>query len=119
MKVTPIKRKFGRYMPGEEFELPDKVARIFVSAKKLAYVGGEVKAKAEPVYQTRALVAAPVQAVPVVEIVGSVEVVGEVETFDPAEVDSTGVEWDATLHTSTKLKNSDGTWRKKPGRAAG
>lgn len=119
MKVTPIKRKFGRYMPGEEFELPDKVARIFVNQKKLAYVGGEVKAKAESVYQTRALVAAPVMAAP------DVQVVGYVETFDSAEigamgaeVDATGVEWDATLHAASKLKNSDGTWRKKPGRAA-
>ncbi len=92
MKVTPINRKFGRYQPGEEFDLPDKVARVFVNAKKLAYVAG--------VYQTRALVAAPVQAAVSVE------------------VDSNGVEWDATLHTSTKLKNSDGTWRKKPGRVA-
>lgn len=89
MKVTPVKRKFGRYLPGEEFDLPDKVARVFVNAKKLAYVGGMT-------YQTRALVAAPVQ----------------------VEVDSSGAAWDAALHTSTKLKNSDGTWRKKPGRVA-
>lgn len=93
MKVTPVKRKFGRYQPGEEFDLPDKVARIFINAKKLQAVG--------MTYQTRALQAAPVREVASVE------------------VDSVGIEWDASLHTSTKLKNSDGTWRKKPGRAAG
>lgn len=93
MKVTPIKRKFGRYLPGQEFDLPDKVARVFINAKKLQAVGGMT-------YQTRALVAAPVQSAPSVE------------------VDSSGAEWDASLHTSTKLKNADGTWRKKPGRAA-
>jgi hypothetical protein len=87
MKVTPIKRKFGRYLPGEEFDLPDKVARVFINAKKVQAVGMP--------YQTRALVAAP-----------------------SVEVDSAGVEWNASLHTSTKLKNADGTWRKKPGRAA-
>lgn len=91
MKVTPINRKFGRYSPGEEFEMPDKVARVFISKHKLAAVGA---------YQTRALVAAPVEAAASVE------------------VDSSGVAWDAALHTSTKLKNSDGTWRKKPGRTA-
>jgi hypothetical protein len=92
MKVTPIKRKFGRYLPGEEFDLPDKVARVFINAKKVQAVGMP--------YQTRALVAAPAFAHPMVE------------------VDANGVEWDAALHTSTKLKNADGTWRKKPGRAA-
>lgn len=89
MKVTPVKRRFGRYQPGEEFDLPDKVARVFIKAKKVQEVG--------MTYQTRALVAAPAS----------------------VEVDSAGMEWDAALHASTKLKNADGTWRKKPGRAAG
>jgi hypothetical protein len=90
MKVTPVKRKFGRYLPGEEFEMPDRAARIFINAKKLEQVG----------YQTRALQAAPLEVPPSIE------------------VDSAGMAWDAMLHSSTKLKNSDGTWRKKPGRAA-
>lgn len=93
MKVTPIKRKFGRYAPGEEFELPDRVAKVFIRAKKVEAAGGMT-------YQTRALQAAPVQSTPSVD------------------VDSSGAAWDAALHTSTKLKNSDGTWRKKPGRVA-
>lgn len=94
MKVTPIKRKFGRYVPGEEFELPDRVANVFIKAKKVEAVGGMT-------YQTRALVAAPVQ-----------------KAAAELLLDSAGMPWDGTLHTSTKLKNSDGTWRKKPGRAA-
>lgn len=92
MKVTPLKRKFGRYLPGEEFDLPDNVARVFIRAKKVEQVG----------YETRALVAGKPAKMPA-----------------SVEVDSAGVAWDASLHTSTKLKNSDGTWRKKPGRAAG
>lgn len=92
MKVTPIGKKFGKYAPGDVFELPDQTAKIFIKLKKLEVAGTYVAPTMT--YQTRAL------------------------TAGSADVDSTGVEWDATLHTSTKLKNSDGTWRKKPGRAA-
>ncbi len=97
MKVTPINRKFGRYLPGEEFELPDKVARVFINAKKLQAFDG---------YQTRALQAASNVAA----------VMNEYKQKAVESLDSIGAEWDASLHTSTKLKNSDGTWRKKPGR---
>lgn len=38
MKVTPIGRKFGKYSPGEEFEMSDKTAKIFIKAKKLKQV---------------------------------------------------------------------------------
>lgn len=31
------------------------------------------------------------------------------------EVDSAGQGWNAETHVATKLKNQDGTWRKKPG----
>lgn len=34
------------------------------------------------------------------------------------EVDSAGDEWNPDLHVATKLKNMNGTWRKKPGAAA-
>lgn len=34
------------------------------------------------------------------------------------EVDSAGQEWNPELHVATKLKNQNGTWRKKPGAAA-
>lgn len=35
-----------------------------------------------------------------------------------AEFDSAGQEWNSDLHVATKLKNQNGTWRKKPGAAA-
>jgi len=55
MKVTPVSKKFGKYRPGEEFELPDKAAKVFVRAGKLR--------KVEPTYQTRMMTAAaPMQA---------------------------------------------------------
>lgn len=38
MKVTPVGRKFGRYLPGEEFEMADKLARAFVRVGKLREV---------------------------------------------------------------------------------
>lgn len=40
------------------------------------------------------------------------------KVVDPVEVDSTGAAWDANLHVASKLKNMNGTWRKKPGAAA-
>lgn len=55
MKVTPVSKKFGKYKPGEEFELPDKAAKVFVRAGKLR--------KVESTYQTRMMTAAaPMQA---------------------------------------------------------
>lgn len=56
-------------------------------------------------------------------------VVAKMLTNDPAKphiaeeiltdfnVDSTGAEWDAELHASTKTKNNDGTWKKRRGAA--
>lgn len=35
-----------------------------------------------------------------------------------AEVDSAGDEWNPEMHVASKLKNQNGTWRKKPGAAA-
>lgn len=52
MKVTPVNKKFGKYAPGDEFDFPDKAARIFIKAGKLS----EVKV---PEYQTRMMEAAP------------------------------------------------------------
>lgn len=31
------------------------------------------------------------------------------------EVDAAGDEWNADIHAASKVKNQDGTWRKKPG----
>jgi hypothetical protein len=38
MKVTPVKKKFGSYQPGQEFEFPDKLARVLIRIGKLREV---------------------------------------------------------------------------------
>lgn len=38
MKVTPVKKPFGTYKPGDEFELPDRLARTLVAIGKLSRV---------------------------------------------------------------------------------
>lgn len=53
MKVTPVNRNFGKYAPGDEFELKDKAAKIFIKVGKLREV---VPAMG---YQTRMMAAAP------------------------------------------------------------
>lgn len=56
MKVTPITKKFGKYSPGQEFELPDKAAKVFIKVGKLKAVNGT------PVYENRMMTTAPVVA---------------------------------------------------------
>lgn len=36
MKVTPLRKKFGKYSPGDVFELKDKHAKLFIKVGKLA-----------------------------------------------------------------------------------
>lgn len=38
MKVTPLNRKFGKYAPGDVFELPDRAAKVFIKVGKLLAV---------------------------------------------------------------------------------
>jgi hypothetical protein len=90
MKVTPIKKKFGKYAPGDEFELPDKMAKVFIKVGKLARVESPA-----PVYQTRMMQAAPVQAV-----------VAPAVLAEPA------------AGPAPYGYKADGTPRKRPGRAA-
>lgn len=35
MKVTPVKKNFGTYKPGDVFELNDRLARTFIATGKL------------------------------------------------------------------------------------
>lgn len=79
MKVTPLKRKFGKYAPGDVFELKDRPAKLLIRVGKLAaapdvpFVPAPVPAlepvadpvaeeieetKALPSYETRMLTAA-------------------------------------------------------------
>lgn len=102
MKVTPVNKKFGKYAPGDEFEFPDKTAKIFIRLGKLVAVG------AAPTYQTRMMQA---EAPAVVQI----ERAATVESVAQLDLDSLGAEWNETLHSSTKARNTDGTWRKRPG----
>lgn len=57
MKVTPVKRKFGRYAPGDAFTLPDKTARVLIKVGKLRQVEDSPVAQT---YQTRMMTAQPV-----------------------------------------------------------
>jgi len=59
MKVTPIGRKFGKHSPGDEFELKDKAAKLFIKVGKLQEVVPALG------YQTRMMAAAPVVVAPV------------------------------------------------------
>jgi hypothetical protein len=109
MKVTPIGKPFGKYKPGDEFELKDVLAKVYIGKHKL-----------QQVYKTRALVAEDLQTKQQDVPEETAEVTEAAESTEAAgpELDSAGTAWDAETHTSTKLKNSDGTWRKKPGRAS-
>ena len=59
MKVTPVGKKFGKYAPGESFDLPDKTAKIFIKLGKLAKLVNAIEPA--PVYMTRMLQAEPVK----------------------------------------------------------
>ena len=105
MKVTPISKNFGKYKPGDVFELRDATAKILIKVKKLQ------AAESSMGYQTRALQAAQIS-------IPAVEVVNDVPFGEGIELDADGVEWDAEIHASNKLKKADGTWRKRAGRVA-
>lgn len=36
MKVTPVKKNFRQYKPGEHFDLPDRAASMLIRAKMVA-----------------------------------------------------------------------------------
>lgn len=112
MKVTAVRKKFGKYAPGVEFDLPERAARVFINAGKVQAVTGQT-------YMTRDMVAA--KPVPAIER-ASAEPAPEPEPVaatapeqPAAEVDSSGAAWDVAMHASSKTKNTDGTWRKRPG----
>lgn len=50
MKVTPVKKKFGKYSPGESFDLPDKAAKVLIKVGKLRAVD-----EGSQVYRTRVM----------------------------------------------------------------
>lgn len=44
MKVTAVK-KFGKYQPGEEFEFPDRAAKVFIKMGKFRAAVPEIDDK--------------------------------------------------------------------------
>lgn len=77
---------------GETVDASSRDARILVAIRK-----------ASPFYETRVMTAAPVSP--------------PAQKAQTVDLDSAGDEWDESLHVSTKLKNADGTWRRRPGAA--
>ncbi len=100
MRVTPTTKKFGKYMPGEEFDFPDTPAKVFVKLGKLRAVEASA-----PTYETRMMQAAPA-AVPVTSGYSRLET-----DLDPLP----GV---LTTTDAPFGYKADGTPRKRPGRKA-
>ena len=53
MKVTPFKKKFGKHLPGEVFELPDKSAALLIRARILLAAEPESAARPKRQYRRR------------------------------------------------------------------
>lgn len=104
MQVTPIKRKFGKYEPGDVFELRDKTAKLLIKLGKLTEAPA-VQSKPQS-YITRDLRADPA---PVVVETRAPEPVAE----EVAE-DSSG----PAVEDAPYGYKADGTPRKRPGRPA-
>ncbi len=103
MKVTPIKKKFGKYAPGDVFTLPDKTAKIFIKANRLEQSEGVVSpAPALGAYQTRMLQAAPVS----------------VGGLPDADALATAADGKLTTTEAPYGYKADGTPRARPGRPA-
>lgn len=73
MKVTPVKRKFGKYEVGQVFEVPDGAARLFIKVGKLKQADDSSQT-----YQTRMMQAEPVNSTP------EPILIHEAEAVDPA-----------------------------------
>ena len=102
MIVTPVNRKFGRYQPGDTFELPTGVAKVFIKKGRLE----EAKAVAHKpqTYITRDMRPAPTP----------VAVVG---VHAPEAVEESASE-EASAEEAPYGYKADGTPRKRPGRPA-
>lgn len=107
MKVTPTKRKFGKYNPGDTFELKDKVARVLIKVGKLREA--DEPEEAPKGYQTRMMQAAPSPA-PAPAAVLETKQEPEVPQAEPAA--------ETQAEEAPYGYKADGTPRKRPGRAA-
>lgn len=59
MKVTPTKKKFGKYAVGDVFELPSRTAKVFIKVGTLRAADASIETVEVPVYATRMMQAAP------------------------------------------------------------
>lgn len=107
MKVTPTKKKFGKYKPGDVFDFPDKAAKLFIKIGKLA---GVVEAasltQASQTYSTRMMQAEPAAPATVTRPVTQSE---KPQVFPGAIIQSAEAPYGY---------KADGTPRKRPGRPA-
>lgn len=85
---------------GKRKEVRDAVGKALI----------KVRAAREVAYETRDMADQP-------KVIKAPEVV-EAPAVEDIEVDSAGDVWDAAIHAASKIKNLNGTWRKKPGAAA-
>jgi len=101
MLVTPAKKSFGKYKPGDVFELRDKAAEAMIKIGKLK----QAAAPSEPAsYTTRELRATPSSAA---------------EPAAPIVTDESAVEAaPAEAEPAPYGYKADGTPRKRPGRTA-
>lgn len=97
MLVTPAKKSFGKYKPGDVFELRDKAAKAMIKLGKLAAAPSTPAA-----YLTRELRAGPAP------IVDTPAPIAEAQGADAEEV----VEEEVAPYGY----KADGTPRKRPGR---
>lgn len=93
MKVTPVSRKFGKYAPGDVFELKDKTAKLLIKVGKLREPD---VVHAAPVYETRMMQARQPDAV-------------DVAVFEAVE---------SIINDAPYGYKADGTPRLRPGRPA-
>jgi len=103
MLVTPIGRKFGKHQPGDVFELRDKTANLLIKVGKLAEARSQT-------YQTRDMQPAAVSLTRPVEL----NVVLSDDDVWTSPVDETVSEASEEAPWGYK---TDGTPRKRPGRA--
>lgn len=99
MKVTPTKKKFGKYAVGDVFELPSRTAKVFIKVGTLRAADASIETVEVPVYATRMMQAA------------TVDMKSGVVTFD--EPPAAGTTTDAPYGYK-----ADGTPRLRPGRPA-
>lgn len=89
-----------KYTAGHTRKMLERDAKILSKLGKGSYLTRDLAAY-RPVLLQEAMPPEPLQPVP--------------EQEEEEDVDSVGDAWDEAIHVSTKLKNADGTWRKRPG----